>query len=197
MKPCSINGCEKAVLARGWCSTHYSRWNKHGDPLTSMSTPHGAPLAFIEYAKAHTGEECLQWPFARNSNGYGHLYLEDGTGISAAKYMCMVVHGDPPSLAHETAHSCGKGHLACINPNHLRWATHVENLRDKVVHGTHLQGEKHGASKLTSREVVEIVRLSSEGKTQRAVAAQFGVSKGTVQSIQEGRSWSHLTGIQL
>jgi hypothetical protein len=30
---CSIEGCEKWVLARGWCPAHYSRWKKYGDPL--------------------------------------------------------------------------------------------------------------------------------------------------------------------
>lgn len=29
---CSVEGCEKPVLARGWCGKHYARWRKHGDP---------------------------------------------------------------------------------------------------------------------------------------------------------------------
>lgn len=33
-RPCSIEGCERSVLARGWCSTHYKRFRTHGDPLT-------------------------------------------------------------------------------------------------------------------------------------------------------------------
>lgn len=30
---CSVEGCEKLQLARGWCGTHYQRWRAHGDPL--------------------------------------------------------------------------------------------------------------------------------------------------------------------
>lgn len=32
-KTCSVEGCEKPHLARGWCSTHLSRWYRRGDPL--------------------------------------------------------------------------------------------------------------------------------------------------------------------
>jgi len=33
MKLCQIEGCDKAVWARGWCSMHYYRWHRTGDPL--------------------------------------------------------------------------------------------------------------------------------------------------------------------
>lgn len=35
MKVCSVEGCTQPVNARGWCSTHYSRWRKGGDPLVA------------------------------------------------------------------------------------------------------------------------------------------------------------------
>jgi hypothetical protein len=28
--PCTIDGCVKLQLARGWCSTHYTRWQRFG-----------------------------------------------------------------------------------------------------------------------------------------------------------------------
>lgn len=31
--PCTIEGCDKPVVGRGWCSKHYAVWRKFGDPL--------------------------------------------------------------------------------------------------------------------------------------------------------------------
>jgi hypothetical protein len=32
-RTCSIEGCDRPVLGRGWCTAHYQRWKRHGDPL--------------------------------------------------------------------------------------------------------------------------------------------------------------------
>lgn len=32
MSSCSIDGCTRPVLARGWCGTHYARWWRLGSP---------------------------------------------------------------------------------------------------------------------------------------------------------------------
>ena len=36
---CEIKGCEQGVFARGWCSKHYTRWQRHGDPLVTTRRP--------------------------------------------------------------------------------------------------------------------------------------------------------------
>lgn len=30
---CSIDGCDRPLVARGWCTRHYQRWSSSGDPL--------------------------------------------------------------------------------------------------------------------------------------------------------------------
>lgn len=30
---CSIAGCDRPCVARGWCAAHWYRWSRHGDPL--------------------------------------------------------------------------------------------------------------------------------------------------------------------
>lgn len=34
---CSIPDCGKPSIARGWCSRHYTRWHRHGDPLATTT----------------------------------------------------------------------------------------------------------------------------------------------------------------
>lgn len=36
MNICSIEDCDKPVIARGWCSLHYYRWQRHGNPQPSQ-----------------------------------------------------------------------------------------------------------------------------------------------------------------
>lgn len=33
LRLCQIDGCDGEVVARGWCSKHYCRWKRYGDPL--------------------------------------------------------------------------------------------------------------------------------------------------------------------
>jgi hypothetical protein len=39
--PCSVEGCESAHLAQGYCGKHYKRWKQWGDPLYVYRPPYG------------------------------------------------------------------------------------------------------------------------------------------------------------
>jgi hypothetical protein len=34
---CSIEDCDRIATVRGWCSIHYGRWNRHGDPTILLN----------------------------------------------------------------------------------------------------------------------------------------------------------------
>jgi hypothetical protein len=40
MRLCSIPSCPRRSDARGWCKTHYKRWQRRGDPMTAPATSH-------------------------------------------------------------------------------------------------------------------------------------------------------------
>lgn len=41
MTTCAIQGCERPIKAKGWCSIHWQRWWKHGDPLKRLRKANG------------------------------------------------------------------------------------------------------------------------------------------------------------
>lgn len=142
---CSVDGCTALTKQRRrMCGAHYQRKLKYGDPLAG-GTPKGALERFLRDRASYTGDDCLKWPFGDKGNGYGSLDFE-GRKTTASNAMCTLAHGRRPSAKHEAAHSCGNGHLGCVNPRHLRWATRRENVHDAIRHGTQSRGPKHSAA---------------------------------------------------
>jgi hypothetical protein len=43
-KLCSIEDCDNPRVGRGWCRKHYRRWQRHGDPLFTPSSPFGGSI---------------------------------------------------------------------------------------------------------------------------------------------------------
>ena len=66
-----------------------------------------------------------------------------------------------------------------------------EETRKKMCESSK-KGESNHASKLTSSDVLEIRRLSSEGMGQNKIAKLFGVAKFTIHSIVKGITWKHV-----
>ena len=184
---CSVEECNKPTRARGLCVAHYKRWERHGCP-TKGGTPMGARPKWIEENKGHLGNECLIWPYSRTEHGYGQIKIR-GRSTLASHAMCVAAHGDPPKIGMQAAHSCGNGHLGCVNPRHLRWATRKENMADAKIHGTWVHGERQGGSKLTRKQVLRI--RASNGPHQH-IAAQYGIARQTVAKIKLGRIWAWL-----
>jgi hypothetical protein len=133
---CLVDGCEKrdGRFSAGMCNAHYLRSYRHGDPNILLKTQDGEPAKWIKSMVGFSGTECLTWPFARDPGGYPCKHTFDGKPIRAHRVMCILVHGDPPFPKAEAAHSCGNGNLGCVNPNHLSWKTHAENMADLAIH---------------------------------------------------------------
>lgn len=188
---CPVDGCGKNAHTRGYCSAHYRRWLRHGDPNSGHASP-GAGLRWLESHLAHDGEDCLIWPFGRLANGYAFVRRQNsGSVTTAARLKCEKVHGLAPSELHDAAHSCGKGHEACVHPQHLSWKTPTENHADKYVHGTMVRGEAVKHAKLTEDNVREIRTLAGTA-SQRVIGKKFGVSAGTIRRVILRLDWGWL-----
>lgn len=79
----------------------------------------------------------------------------------------------------------------CLNDSsgNLRWDTHQSNLKDRVRHGTHIQGEEINTAKLTADDVREIRRV---GKPLKQHAVRYGVSEALVSAIIKRKVWKHV-----
>lgn len=189
-EPCTVQGCDKPRYCLGLCAAHYTRQIRHGSP-TGGTTGKGEPLEWLYAHVSHEGDDCLTWPYAKGSDGAG-VVTYDGRQQSAAAVMCLLAHGEPPTPLHEAAHNCGKGHQACINPGHLRWATRSENHADKHIHGTALCGERHPWARVTEDDV-RFMRSMKGRMPVPEMAKRFGIGRAAVYAILSGKNWPHVS----
>lgn len=131
MQTCSIEGCSKKLLARGWCSLHYQRWRRHGDPLAVApkasleerfwaSVSKGGPIP----ARAPWLGQCWTWVGKPDDGGYGRIDIGGLQRIPAHRVSWTIAFGDiKPGV--EVDHRCRN--RACVNPDHLRLATRKQN----------------------------------------------------------------------
>lgn len=148
-------------------------------------------MDFINSVVEATGQdECIFWPYSRNADGYGQMHIK-GKSTLAHRVVATMKFGPPKLPSHQCAHLCGNGHLGCVNPRHLVWATVKENIGHKKRHGTHLLGEDVGTSKLTEADVREI-RGFAEVSPRSELAAKFKVSQSTIDRVLNGDCWGHV-----
>lgn len=182
---CTVEGCGFPHQAKGYCQNHYRSFKDRGDPLAAKrrKTATGEPLDYLtNVACLYDGDDCLKWPYATGSNGYGRIRFE-GMDQMPHRLVCMFVYGPPPE-GTEAAHSCGKGHEGCVNPNHLRWDTKLSNNQDKFVHGT--------AARKLSPDHVRAIRVMEPLMSQDRIAELTGVSQSTVSAILRRSIWGWL-----
>lgn len=147
MITCSINGCEKPSHAKSFCSAHYSRWYRYGDPLKDNKTPtpekdeerfwskvdRSGPIPDI-HPDLIKGR-CWQWiGTTTNSGRKGPTTWEYGIfGVGPAsnhrKYRAhryayeLLVAPIPNGM--QIDHLCKN--TLCVNPSHLEPVTNKEN----------------------------------------------------------------------
>jgi len=193
MTRCIIDGCNRLVGnhgALGLFRTHYMRHSNQG-LLNQIPRKTGIDSGrfewLMDYRYWHDPNNCLVWPFRRASHGYGARLRICGKEYYPHRVMCELVHGEPLTPRHEVAHSCRKGHLACVNPHHLRWATHKDNMDDMVHHGTRSQLMSN--AKLTEAEAWEILHSPD---SRKVLAQRYNVSLSCVGEIKRRESWRHI-----
>lgn len=184
---CSVDGCDKPVANRGWCSMHLSRMKRRGT-LEKVNAANGDAPAFFRAMMAVDVDGCIIWPYAKNKAGYGKIRNK-----LVHRLACEEANGAPPSDKHEAAHKPGCHNPSCFNKRHLYWATPSQNQCDRVVDGTSNRGGRFRNSKLKPEDVIAIrCAVQRDGRLHADVAEEFGISRTVVTRINNGTRWGWL-----
>lgn len=149
---------------------------------------HGACEDFLRGLVGTQETGCIIWPYNKDRKGYGSANV-GGKQRGAHNWMCRLAHGEPVSIWRHAAHSCDNP--SCVNPNHLKWATHAENMADKERAGTVARGENNGRTPLTEQDVLAIREAPAD---LAALAKRYGITKDAISRIRSGRRWAHVGG---
>lgn len=135
---------------------------------------------------------CWLWTAADTTDGYG-VFSYQGKLIMAHRFSYLVHKGSLVEGMY-VIHSCDVP--CCVNPNHLRLGTPLENTIDKINKGrakwSSLVGEACHSAKLKEQDVLHIRELYSCGITQAELSRNFNVSTANIAKIIHRRSWSWL-----
>lgn len=145
------------------------------------------PLAdrFWEKVDIRGPDECWPWTACVDRRGYGRIGVDGKKGL--ASQVSLVLDGRPRPTGGHALHSCHNP--TCVNPRHLRWGTHAENMRDKIAIGNQPRGEKHGIAKLTE-EKVRAIRAMPGSNSQ--IAKAFNVTPSLIHYVQRRKIWRHV-----
>lgn len=137
-RTCSIEGCERPHNARGWCTTHYERWRRHGDPLKVIPAVGRTDGDFmlrseIEerfWPKVHVPAnplDCWNWLGGDRGEGYGQFFFKKKNHFAHRISYELSVGTIGPGL--QIDHLCRN--RGCVNPLHLQAVPAAINIQRK------------------------------------------------------------------
>lgn len=91
---------------------------------------------------------------------------------------------------------CEAAHKDNVKANNrltnLEWKTHVDNIKDKIRHGTAQVGERNPSSTLKCEDVKAIRQFKSDGLSQAEISRRFNISENAVSMIVRRKAWKHI-----
>ena len=126
---CTVDGCSKPYLARGWCRKHYNRWSRTGSPDdTVLSRVQAGSITVIERLTLTSRQDgdCVVWTGATNQKGYGNIWV-DGHSYLTHRAAWIARYGPIPADLL-VCHHCDNP--PCWRDEHLFLGTPADNTQD-------------------------------------------------------------------
>ncbi len=142
------------------------------------------------WAKVAIGkpEACWEWQGYIDENGYGRIQISHNYKYKTFRTHRFAWHLTNGEINDCILHSCDN--RKCVNPNHLRDGSYLDNTNDKRLRGRfpNTFGEKNSNSKLSITEA-RFIKYNSSYIETKVIANWFGVAPITIKKIRNGESW--------
>ena len=137
--------------------------------------------------------DCRLWTGTLNVDGYGCASFKGKHQY--AHIISMLIYNKIEKIPSNliVRHRCPNQHKHCIAIEHLKLGTHKDNSADKIIDGTSLIGSKNPSAIINEETAKKIYDLKKT-MTQKDRSIMFNVGIGIVNSIDNGITWSHVTG---
>lgn len=135
---------------------------------------------------------CWLWEATTNPDGYGRFRYK-GT-LTGAHRVSLMLYKEQENKNLCVLHRCDTP--CCVNPEHLYFGTHSENMKDRQSKGRGKfpghKGDTHYRSQLTSEDVQVIKKEISKGVSDSVLGMLYGISAGAIGNIRRGKNWKHI-----
>jgi hypothetical protein len=149
-------------------------------------------LKFIDCLSIQRGGCWLYKPTISIKDRYGKHRMLSGERIAAHRFAYTLWKGYIGNLC--VLHTCDTPR--CCNPKHLFLGTLKNNSQDREnkQRGNRPIGEKHYASKLTEKLVLEMrLERKEKGTTYREFSERYGVHISSIEAAIGGRKWKSVS----
>ncbi len=134
-------------------------------------------------------DDCWNWTAMKNKKRYGNFTVNIRT-IQVHRYSYELTYGKIPEGVN-VCHKCDN--KLCVNPKHLFLGTQKDNMEDMVKKGRSLKGEKNNSSKLTDKDIIEIIEMyKNKSIPVKTISQKYNVNYQTIREICRGLRWKHI-----
>jgi hypothetical protein len=185
LKTCIVGDCDKRAIGFGYCSKHYTRVRRYGDPFFP-GLKGGRRSKKIDFKEKNgcfiiTSHEL-------NKDGYSEIMIR-GRTLKIHRHIYEQCFGEIPR-GLVIRHKCDNP--SCINPEHLETGTLQENIADMISRNRQAKGSKKPFSKLRECDVIEIKKMLLDGMTNRSIAKKYQVDESIISEIKNNKAWKHV-----